>query len=310
MRRDSVVTLLTLGYALHGCGRLDEARRAWQSVLRLDPSNAEAKQRLNVPATTSPSPVPISGATGSADQAFSLCKTALRTDKGSVDVMFAARGPVDEAIVRDVCERDIYRLVEVKTAPATILDVGAHIGCFSALAAHRWPNARIVACEPDLANYVLLDRHLKPCLTRGQIEVVNKAVLGDDVSETDFWAVADKAHQNSGGGSCCRQEPGSARVRTQAISIEQLWREQGLTTCDLLKLDCEGAEYSILEGLKKAQLLPHVGRIVGEWHCGFGRMSSPQDAEAELQRILSPTHRLSVELKEGSHEGHFVAERL
>jgi FkbM family methyltransferase len=325
------VTQLTLGYALEGCGRLAEARTAWQAVLRLEPYNAEASRRLSALATQqdhasgTPSPAAggtsqrqiepapdsaVNGAATANPEAVFFRKTTLPTENGGADFMFAARGPVDESIVRDVCERDIYRLVDVKTPPQTILDIGAHIGCFSALAAHRWPKARIVACEPDLANYVLLDHHLKPYLARRQIEVVNKAVLGENVAETDFWVVADKAQRNSGGGSCCRQEQGASKARLKAIPIAQLWRDYGLTSCDLLKLDCEGSEYSILEGLRQAELLPRVGRIVGEWHCGFGRFERPEDAEAELRRLVGPTHKLEIEKRQGSREGHFVAERL
>jgi FkbM family methyltransferase len=212
--------------------------------------------------------------------------------------------------VRDVCEYDRYRLREMTTVPETVLDIGAHIGCFSVLAAHRWPNARIVACEPDPANYFLLNQHLQACTRAGRVTTIKKVVTSDDRAEADFWVVVDKAHKNSGAGSCCRQEPGSAKTRLPAIAIVELCYDQGLTSCDLLKIDCEGAEYSILRALGEKRFLAKIGRITGEWHCGFAEVQRPEDAEAQLHAILGRTHRLAVEVKPSSQEGHFLALRI
>jgi methyltransferase FkbM-like protein len=50
-------------------------------------------------------------------------------------------------------------------------------------------------------------------------------------------------------------------VRT--LTLEQLLAEQGLDHIEVLKLDCEGSEFSILG---KTTLLDRIGIIVGEYH--------------------------------------------
>jgi FkbM family methyltransferase len=48
-----------------------------------------------------------------------------------------------------------------------------------------------------------------------------------------------------------------------AMSILKLWHAKQIDTCDLLKLDCEGAELSLLAALSGARLLAQVRHIVG-----------------------------------------------
>ena len=49
----------------------------------------------------------------------------------------------------------------------------------------------------------------------------------------------------------------------RALTLEQLMAEQGLERIDVLKLDCEGSEFSILRG---TTALERIGLIVGEYH--------------------------------------------
>lgn len=64
--------------------------------------------------------------------------------------------------------------------------------------------------------------------------------------------------------------PRRLRSRRPAITTEQLWQKLadfGVTEVELLKLDCEGAEYVILHELAGQGRLANVGWIRGEWHC-------------------------------------------
>src|SRR5262249_44954663 len=141
--------------------------------------------------------------------------------------------------------------------------VGAHIGAFAVLAAHTWPQARILACEPDPDNLTLLRENLAGC---NRVEIVPAALVDRDVSEVEFHAVLDKVGDNSGGGRCFRVEAGTVRTRVPALSVLKLWQTRGITVCDLLKLDCEGAEIALLRSLAGAGHLGAVRRVVGEWH--------------------------------------------
>jgi len=85
------------------------------------------------------------------------------------------------------------------------------------------------------------------------------------------------------------QQNSTQIAETPVITFDQLVQEMVQTQIDLLKLDCEGAEYAILMGAS-AESLARVQRIIMEYH--------DLDALHEhsiLVRFLE-SHRFSVRL--------------
>jgi FkbM family methyltransferase len=301
-RPDSVLTYLTLGHALRDSGQVEDAVAAWNEVLRLDPKNTEAAAMIR-------SYGHMGTQHSTADPYPNLTRTAkskvrLKLGNRDVEASLALRGPVDRAILQEVWVRDVYGVGRLGKAPATVVDIGAHIGIFSLLAAETWPAARIIACEPDPENCALLRENLAGYQ---RVEFVAAAIVGEDVAEVNFHAVVNKAKHNSGGGSCVREEPWSLKTRVPAMSAVKLWRLKGLSGCDLLKLDCEGAEVSVLRALAAAGLLAKVRIVVGEWHAPEETDSARDRVKAELRSILAATHDVVFGPKRGGREGHFSA---
>jgi FkbM family methyltransferase len=93
-------------------------------------------------------------------------------------------------------------------------------------------------------------------------------------------------------------------VSVPAITSKSLWQrlvEFGVSEVDLMKLDCEGAEYTILESLSENGHLSQVGWIRGEWH---GRRHKQRLAEA-----LAETHVAHIDVNKPHECGLFVAHR-
>jgi len=157
--------------------------------------------------------------------------------------------------------------------------------------AKRYPNARIIAVEPVPENYTRLLRNLeKNNITN--VLAINKAVTADgrDVE------IAGNINNNSGGSSI--YVDGVSRV-VQSITLEEIAGDHD--TIDLLKIDCEGAEYEILftadlsniqairgevhynEAFKRVgytpdRLLQHLRQSVGDVHlspCPIGETDKP-----------------------------------
>src|SRR5215831_4200877 len=66
---------------------------------------------------------------------------------------------IDYAICNEVQALDCYRvraLTSAGFAPKIVVDIGAHIGSFTALAAKYFPDARIYSFEPLSVHYDLL----------------------------------------------------------------------------------------------------------------------------------------------------------
>jgi len=121
--------------------------------------------------------------------------------------------------------------------------------------------------------------------------------------------VADKAGRNSGGGSCFLREPGSQTMRVPALSIRKLWRDYQIGACDLMKLDCEGAELPILAALAQAGLLKDIRHLAGEWHVLVEHGQTPASVMSNLRSILSPTHHVAIGQRPGVGLGYFRAIR-
>jgi hypothetical protein len=55
---------------------------------------------------------------------------------------------------------DEYRINDLRSHNVrTILDVGSHVGSFTVMAHHYWPNAKIVAVEPHPQSFELMTKN-------------------------------------------------------------------------------------------------------------------------------------------------------
>jgi FkbM family methyltransferase len=305
-RPDWPATFVALGEALRDGGELSEAVEAWEQALRVDPANADARQALERARQPSGQQRPSAALTPGTTAPAAGAKCTMRLADRALELPFFTRGPVDRAIVQQIWDKDVYGVRDIP-APAVVLDVGAHIGAFSLLAAEAWPGARVIACEPDPENAALFRRNLAG---RRGIELVEAAVLGEEFQVILFHAVADKAAHNSGGGSCARDEPGTVRVCVPAVSAVQLWQSKGISTCDLLKLDCEGSEVPILGNLAAAGLLAGIRLIVGEWHANEDRPEAREGVKANLRTIFRGTHEVTFSGERAGREGYFTAKAV
>src|SRR5262249_54020392 len=147
---------------------------AWEQALRFAPGDLEATEALRQAASVAgEQPRHDESPPASASRTRVAC--LLRGRGQAVEGPFPAPGPVDRAILQEVWDRDVYGVRNLGGLPVTVVDVGAHIGAFSLLAAAAWPGARVLACEADPENCALLRENLAG---RANVEVVAAAVVG------------------------------------------------------------------------------------------------------------------------------------
>lgn len=147
-----------------------------------------------------------------------------------------------------------YDLPEV-TDPRLIIDGGANIGCAAVYFAVRYPNARIIAIEPDAANFQMLARNTSPyaniSLRRAGIWH-KRAGLKIENPDDESWMFR-----------VSETECGPDTLA--AITIADLLYESGAARIDLLKLDIEGAEREVFS-FGYQQWLGQVNVLVIELH--------------------------------------------
>lgn len=153
-------------------------------------------------------------------------------------------------------EPGVVSLFETMLAPGmAVVDVGAHIGYFSLLAAKQVePLGRVFAFEPAPGNYDLLVRNIRLNGYRNIIPV-QKAVSNREGKSPLFLhpgAVAHTLFANTFG------KPDST-IEVETITLDRFFAVEGWPTVHLVKLDIEGAEPAALEGM--AELLIRNPRI-------------------------------------------------
>ncbi len=130
----------------------------------------------------------------------------------------------------DIFLDDVYGIASLPTCQ-TILDIGAHIGFFSIAARRRFPSATIHAYEPNV--------ELLPYLQK------NLATIDVDVFDEGIGLSAGKLSLTVADDSVCTRSHESANGDIAQTAFATAVERIG-GTVDLLKMDCEGAEWRFL----------------------------------------------------------------
>jgi len=196
----------------------------------------------------------------------------------------------------DTWDTDIYKCVAIfneyklpeKFEPNTIvIDIGAHIGSFSKTCINRGAET-ILAFEPHPENFKLCAENVP------EAQVFNLAVHSDYSSISlpiEFPGV------NTGGLAVSEGKPSGCYL-SPTITLNEITKP--FKYISIIKLDCEGSEYSILSDFKE---FSKVKEFVGEYH-----LSGLWSLE-ELKNLFKANgfEFKHEEAKEDNNLGHFWA---
>ena len=174
-------------------------------------------------------------------------------------VRLAIRGAMDLWAVKETyLDRFYTRYGEPVPDGWTVVDIGAGVGDFSILAAYSHPATRVIAYEPFPGSYALLVRNIAKngvsnVIPRQEAVWREAGEIRLDLSAGEPLQIASNAAGDGG------------KVAVPAVTLAGLLAQHKIERIDLLKLDCEGAEYPILMGAP-AETLAKVERIVMEYH--------------------------------------------
>jgi FkbM family methyltransferase len=159
-----------------------------------------------------------------------------------------------------------------------VVDVGGFIGDFSLYAVKRLNARRVIVCEPSPRNWALLLKNIANNGYEDRIEPVNKAVT--DGSDAMMNIDAPDEYQCMVSAYYPSAQPLSA---VPGISLGQLLQEHAVESVDLLKIDCEGGEYAILESTT-SDVLSRIRNIVFEYHGVSEGWSNLESVKQRLRR--------------------------
>lgn len=138
-----------------------------------------------------------------------------------------------------------------------IIDVGANVGFFCLYASSINSGVKIHAFEPFPKNAEQLNKNLR--LNPDSQVALHQAAVSDQTRVMELYFTPG---DDSG---CTFNEIRSQSCPVKAISVNELFAACGIAKCDLLKMDCEGSELSILQVASPAVLMT-IQTIIMEYH--------------------------------------------
>lgn len=163
----------------------------------------------------------------------------------------------DEKVIAHSFEEDIY-LPEIKYLTFkkndVIIDVGAHIGCFSLMLNHiTMDKLRFFCFEASKETFDILEKNVKKNDLQA-FTVVHRAMTSKD--NTTIKLYHDEKEGNWG--HSVVHDFGSTYEEVSSINLDKFLVNNKIETIKLIKFNCEGAEIDIImnlssNGLKKIQ---------------------------------------------------------
>ena len=161
----------------------------------------------------------------------------LRSGLRLIDATGTLPGTLAEVFVR--------RRYGTVTGFRTIVDVGANVGSFAVYAAQSSPRARIFCYEPEEQNFQRLKRNLAINGLDGRVNAFRSAVASRSGSRKLAVSASPLNAFDDLRDSATHQD-------VACTTLQDIRREHGLDSLDLLKMNCEGAEYEILGACSRA----------------------------------------------------------
>jgi FkbM family methyltransferase len=165
----------------------------------------------------------------------------------------------DVFTVAEIFHEGQYAIASPVASNPVILDCGANIGLSAIWFLSRYPGARVHCFEPEPENFRLLEHNL-----RGSAGVVlNRAAVGRAAGRLPL-TLSNSAAMHSLVGQMGSDTIDARRVEVDVVALPEYLSRHALDAVDILKLDVEGSELDVIEGM--AGRLRSVKIIVGELH--------------------------------------------
>lgn len=161
------------------------------------------------------------------------------------------KGTEDEKVLSHSFENDIfYREIPSfkPTDTPIVFDIGAHIGTFSLLTAQRYPNSKIYAFEASKETFDLLALNINNNMI-GNIKAYHRAVASSE-GEVKLY----HSKETGNWGHSITSELSDSSEVVEAVNLSTFIEDNDIQKIDLVKFNCEGAEFEIINSLRDAQI--------------------------------------------------------
>lgn len=162
-----------------------------------------------------------------------------------------------------------------------IIDIGAHIGLFTLYASQYCKNGTIFCFEPVDENYdILVDN-----ITQNNLKNVKpfKSAVSKSESTITIYRNKDEAGHSMFSFT-------SHALKVDSISLKKIIDKNSINQCNLIKIDCEGAEYEIIESLP-LEYLKKISKLIIEYHFAD---SKPKLVNELKTKLMTASFKIST----------------
>lgn len=132
-----------------------------------------------------------------------------------------------------------------KHSQRTFIDIGANVGYFSLIASRLLPSGTVVSIEafPQIYQKLLSNLEINSALN---VRTVNVAATDSRRQIPMFHA----GNQNEGATTSIADKFNSTPTLVEGLPLSDILTEEEIESIRLIKIDVEGAEYSVIQGMK------------------------------------------------------------
>ncbi len=189
-------------------------------------------------------------------------------------------------MITEVVDYDCYQLKKFEWDASRehyIVDIGTNVGV-TALVLAQIPGARVTCYEPDPENCAFVQRNLE---LNGITNVrVFQAAVASVNGTLEFQTHAESTGGHLAGGDSGK---GARTISVTAVNLDKVLEQSGGREIDLMKCDCEGDEYSLVE-----QITPEHAARIRSLSIEVHDLDRRRNLQAISEKLTSLGYELSV----------------
>jgi FkbM family methyltransferase len=172
-------------------------------------------------------------------------------------------------IFKEIYMEDTYDINfikgKVKTKNPTIVDIGANVGYAATFFLSQFPTAEVISFEPLASNFELLTKN--KLLNNNSNWLLSPMAVAKEMGEVSIFYQKSKPLTPIASFWKTFERDNTDSIRVSTISLNDIFDKFKIQNIDLLKIDCEGAEYEILYNTTQ-ETLQKILCIAMETHKG------------------------------------------